>query len=46
MLEWLSNKFGKAQLMCGVMSFYPPYLGAGTLVKSLYRRLKPQARQA
>jgi hypothetical protein len=37
MLEWLANTFG---------SFYRPYLGAGTLVKSLYRRLKPQARQA
>jgi hypothetical protein len=46
MLKWLSSKFGKARLMCWVMSFYPPHLGAGTLVKSLYRRLKPQARQA
>jgi hypothetical protein len=37
MLKWLANTFG---------SFYLPNLGAGTLVKSLYRRLKPQARQA
>jgi hypothetical protein len=50
MLKWLTNKFGKARLMCWVMSFYPPYFGVGTLVarvgKTLYVRLKPQARQA
>ncbi|WP_283182117.1 MULTISPECIES: hypothetical protein [unclassified Pseudomonas] len=50
MLKWLTNKFGKARLMCWVMSFYSPYLGADTLVarvgKTLYMRLKPQARQA
>lgn len=32
MLEWLSNTFGKARLMRWVMTFYPPYLGAGVRV--------------
>jgi hypothetical protein len=69
MLEWLTSRFGKAQLMRWFISFSPPLLGAGvrvrhisddfrvdihdgvgTLVarveKTLYVRLKPQARQA
>jgi hypothetical protein len=50
MLEWLTSTFGKARLMRWFMTFYPPYLGAGHLLarvgKTLYVRLKPQARQA
>ncbi|PYC05373.1 tetrameric acyl-CoA thioesterase [Pseudomonas koreensis] len=35
MLEWLSKKFGKARLMRWVMTFYPPYLGAGVRVRHI-----------
>ena len=35
MLKWLSNKFGKARLMRWVMTFYPPYLGAGVRVRHI-----------
>ncbi|MBK5398708.1 DUF4442 domain-containing protein [Pseudomonas sp. TH39(2020)] len=33
MLKWLTNTFGKARLMCWVMNYYPPYLGAGVRVR-------------
>lgn len=35
MLEWLINTFGKARLMRWVMTFYPPYLGAGVRVRHI-----------
>ncbi|KPG97258.1 DUF4442 domain-containing protein [Pseudomonas sp. RIT-PI-r] len=35
MLKWLTAKFGKARLMRWVMTFYPPYLGAGVRVRHI-----------
>ncbi|KAE9648240.1 DUF4442 domain-containing protein [Pseudomonas sp. PB106] len=35
MLKWLTKKFGKARLMRWVMTFYPPYLGAGVRVRHI-----------
>ena len=35
MLKWLTDTFGKAQLMRWFMTFYPPYLGAGVRVQHI-----------
>ena len=43
MLKWLTAKFGKARLMRWVMTFYPPYLGAGVSVQHMsadFRQVK------
>lgn len=35
MREWLIRQFGKARLMRWIMTFYPPYFGAGVRVKHI-----------